>query len=420
MNEQLEMPRFTSTLRAFSSICKRPEQWDPDAENKIIRQRVSLQVNAHERESARAAASWPSLVAKLMPSLNEPKVAKLKSLLDKLRSTCAKQFLNEDFNEATVLNEAALFLVEKFYEFRVSTASFQTSSRFKNLDKLNKKLREKFGPFQRNLFDACKELMESLFAEIELLNKQEILDDLFSDKTELLQPAETQTVEKTKYFGENINVYSFYEHIDESDESGSECEGSDDTGSDYDYETEANESVLFNFPIESVQEEREPVADNLKYIKWTTELSKEMCSIVYEMLAKEGSINQIQNELVELLGFENIELSEYLFSNREQVVSAYKTYLIDGAPRVRKTLGTVDLSDKMGKQASKMTLAVASDITVHTESEKKIKKLMRKEEKKINKYNQTKLEMEYSDNQQFDPELLRMNLLYFIRVLDFS
>lgn len=122
-------------------------------------------------------------------------------------------------------------------------------------------------------------------------------------------------------------------------------------------------------------------------------------------MSKQSSSDQIQNELVELLGFENIELTEYLFSNRENVVKAYKAFIIDGKSTSRKK--HINILDPIAQnlKQSKLATTVSSDIMVHTETEKKIKKLMRKEEKKLNKSNQPKIEAEFGD--QFDPNLLR-------------
>ena len=144
---------------------------------------------------------------KLAPSNTLQKSTKLKPLLETLRTKIAKQFLNEDFNDSSLLNDASMYLFEKFWEFR-STNSNQ--SNFQNLDKLMKKLREKFGQFQRNLFDQCKELMEQLFNEITNLNKQNQLNDLFS--RDYIQLLDSQATSVNKYFGENIKFYSFYEN----------------------------------------------------------------------------------------------------------------------------------------------------------------------------------------------------------------
>jgi hypothetical protein len=280
--------------------------------------------------------------------------------------------------------------------------------------------------------------MEQLFNEIDYLNKQDILNDILSkqNKSELvIETTKTNDQEKShKDFGENIKFYSFYETksnsnnivvSDDSDEYDTDDDYSlDEEDSDYEQNDkdapEVNSFLKLNFPTESSnaydkerQQQQLEVDENLKYIKWTNDLSKELCSIVYELLSKSTNINQMQNELVELLGFENIELSEFLLSNKDKVVQAYKYYLIDGcnnsniiglSQRAKKHINTGNTNELALKQ-SKLSGAVTSDIMVHTETEKKIKKLIRKEEKRLNKHNQPKLENEFGD--EFDPVLLR-------------
>lgn len=134
----------------------------------------------------------------------------------------------------------------------------------------------------------------------------------------------------------------------------------------------------------------------------------EMCTIVYELLSKTMSNDHIQNELVELLGFEQIELTMYLISNRENVVKAYKCNLIDGNKGANKkvSLNNWDISSENNMKQSKLASSVASDLVVHTESEKRIKKLMMKEQKKLNQMKPTRQEVEQLGD-TFDPNMLR-------------
>ena len=120
------------------------------------------------------------------------------------------------------MNDSAFYLLEKFYEFKSN--SYSQASHFHNLDKLNKVLKQKFGPYQRKLFEICKELMESLFTEINNVDRDAILDDIYAKYDELDENKSKQTTQ-SKLFGENIKFYSFYENkilsdgIQNSDES---------------------------------------------------------------------------------------------------------------------------------------------------------------------------------------------------------
>lgn len=174
------MPRLTGTIRAFSKVSRKYEELSENAEKNILKKR-------REREKAAATTttttstisnlSWPNLVDKLIPEKTNQKFAKLKSLLEKLKSNTAKQLLNEDFNDASLLNEAALFIFETFYDHRNRSAA--ASSHFESFDKISKKLKEKFGQFQRNLFDECRDLMENVFSEIDASNKIFVVEDFF-------------------------------------------------------------------------------------------------------------------------------------------------------------------------------------------------------------------------------------------------
>ena len=241
VEEHLELPRFTSTLRAFSGVSRRAEVRDPNSERQLIQKRRQQLLEPVKQQSLEVP-SWNDLILRLIPNANDPKFAKLKPNLDKLRNTIAKQFLNEDFNDSSMLNDAALFILQKFYEFRNPAQP----GKFQNLDKLSKKMRERFGQFQRNLFDSCRENLESIFAELSYLNRLALLDQAF-DKRELIE-APVQSDAHNNFFGENLRFYSFYEgKVMKTDEKDEE-EESDES----DEESEPSEAgVTFNFPTDA-------------------------------------------------------------------------------------------------------------------------------------------------------------------------
>jgi len=407
IQECLELPRFTSNLRAYSSISDQQDDNTSETVNnkKIIKKRKQLIENQEKQ------TTWEDVLLKLVPNNTSQKTIKLKSHLDKLRTNLAKQFLNEDFNDAILLNEASLFLLEKFWEFKNPDAGTNQSN-FLNLDKLNKKLREKFGQYARNLFDQCKDLMEHLFNEINSLNKQNDLNDLFSMNYVQLLTTKSSSLEtpNSKYFGENIKFYSFYEDKIkklknfEAEFSSSLDTDDEETGGSDDDEEEP-ESFQFDFSSDK-QQNNSNNDEYLKLVEWTKQFSSDLNNIVYELLSKNNDINQIQNELVELLGFEKIEIVEFLLSNKNSVVKAYEAYIKESTSQERRVKHTSYSKPSNLTSSSGQSGAITSQIVVHTETEKKIKKLMRKEEKKLNKTNNlTKLENEFGE--QFDPALLR-------------
>jgi hypothetical protein len=114
----------------------------------------------------------------------------------------------------------------------------------------------------------------------------------------------------------------------------------------------AREEIQFNFLSET------PIAEAASgLLEWTHKLSPEMTTIVYELLSKQTPTDQMQNELVELLGFENIELTGFLISNRDRVVKAYKEHLIDRttAQRARKKpTNVLDTTEPAAGRQSKL------------------------------------------------------------------
>lgn len=174
-----QLPRLTGTIRAFSRISQRYDELSQISEANILKKRRELEQSLKSSDlTIPAEINWPNLVDKLVADKTNQKWAKLKALLDKLKTNMSKQFLNEDFNDSRLLNEAAIFIFESFYDHRNTSSA--SASNFEGLDKLAKKLKERFGQFQRNLFDHCRELMEEIFTEINLLNLMAVIDDFFN------------------------------------------------------------------------------------------------------------------------------------------------------------------------------------------------------------------------------------------------
>lgn len=384
IEESLNLPRLTSTLRAFSKVSKKFVDPDPEQERKLIKKRKEQLLKQQEfgqNHDTREALTWDNLMLKLVPSLNETKYSKLKISLDKLKLNIAKQFLNEDFNDLALLNEASLFIFCTFYDHRNCDNSMSNSN-FQNSDKIMKKLREKFGQFARNLFDNCKEVMEIIYNDLKNSNRMFLLDEMLASRhIEILtaEEVESKSGDGDSYFGENIKFISFYDKlIGGQNAQNIELSSSSDDDDDDD-EMNVQTEIDFKFPIESMPKTSDSLNDYLKYIEWTQELSKELCTIIFETLSKKPNSNEAQNELLELLGFEKIELIEFLFSNADAVVRAYTMYMNDvGRKKNAAKMSTVHTQAEKQKQAESAKPIVASEILVHTETEKRIKKQIRK------------------------------------------
>lgn len=183
------LPRLTGTLRAFSRVSPRYDELSAHAESNLMKRRREQLLGAQSTAGSRTTSTnanrtWSNLVDALVSEKNNTKFGKLKTLLDKLRMNMSKQFLNEDFNDAGLLNEASMFIFESFYDHR--SRSLASNSHFEGLDKLNKKLKEKFGQFQKNLFDQTRDLVEQIFTEIDSLDRMSVLNEFFKSKNVLV------------------------------------------------------------------------------------------------------------------------------------------------------------------------------------------------------------------------------------------
>ncbi|CAF0861832.1 unnamed protein product [Brachionus calyciflorus] len=345
LEDQLQLPRLTGTLRAFSKVCKKYEEIDPLIEKELIKKRRQQLLNPNNPTQIEFNFTWPSVQTKLIPNPSDSKYSKLKSFLEKLKSNISKQFLNEDFNDNTILNESSLFILELFYDFQ--NKSGVGNSNFQNLDKISKRLRDKFGQFQRNLFENCRDLMECIFNELIYINRINLLDEIFANRKIEIEPDQNTS---DILFGQQIKFYSFYEQNEIELDDLIETESEEET-----------EEFQFEFPIKTETQ-------NESNLEWTRQIANDLQPLVMEILIKKTKNEEIQNELFELLGFEKFEIIEFLLSNRNHVITSYNKNF-----------------NKLNKPSSG-PVALSSTITVHTESEKRLKKQMRKEQKQMGEF----------------------------------
>ena len=433
-DQQLQLPRLTGTLRAFgksSTPVKKgsSSHVDPDGERKALQKRRELTRKSLDSQiDASADLSWPLVVTELGHS------SSLKTLLNSVRIPTAKRFLNEDINDPLMLNEAAVFLLETFHEYRAVQATSALSF-FQDSDKIAKKLKAKFGSFARNQFDECKALMESVFAELAKLDKLDLLTQVLTKSHKAAAASatnviNTSTTKSERMFGSNIEFYSFYQrHVktktpaslaalkiqqtadnspsDSSDEYASSDDDDDDDGEN-DSDASQSDRFAMNFPTISasaafVAEQAQLLSDESVFtsrlMRWRQELGADLADIVLETLSRRDTdANKLQNELLELLGFDKIELIEQLFTNREQILN-------EMAAASNKTRRVTTA----GGGGSNKPHSISTEITIHTETEKRLKKLMRKEDKRMVRGKAASMAQAHDEFLQdnFDPETLR-------------
>jgi hypothetical protein len=199
--------------------------------------------------------------------------------------------------------------------------------------------------------------------------------NLIKKRRELLNNGQVQScsLDETTLFGQNVKFFSFYQENNKQDDYATlsdEYSSSD--------ESDLDDQLDFKFPVES-STQAQVATPSSSHLEWTNQISEEIVKIIIEMLSdKVINSNQLQNELLELLGFDKIELIEHLFKNREAILNAYRN-TSENKQHVSKMAPNRNKPPGMNNTQS----IIASEIIVHTESEKRIKKQIRKEEKRL-------------------------------------
>lgn len=317
--------------------------------------------------------------------VDKKKQDELKDILDKFKLN-TRAFINEDCDSAT-LNDTAYYLFQVFYYKYIEFTENLNNKYNNNSDNLIYDLNKLF----QHIFPLCsKSLIEKTFNLIENLmsfvNERSQIDSLFkfdaidneqsSGDGFVFNPANVDYVESQI----DSSKYPFSIAIDEQIEAGDEDEEESD-------EAESDEDeIKFNFPTKSIDEvanaKLAEEANDQANLKWVSNIDKEILQILYEMLSSTKTNDSLQNELLELLGFEKCDLISDLLVSRVAICQSYKRVYIDN--KGAKTLAVVSSGAKSSGD-SNTAAVIGSDIIVHTKGEKKIKKLMRKEEKKLNK-----------------------------------
>lgn len=145
----------------------------------------------------------------------------------------------------------------------------------------------------------------------------------------------------------------------------------------------------------------------MKHLEWTQRLNGEIVPLVNDCLNSGRRDEDLQNELVELIGFDHLDLVEYLLVNRKAVVAAYKLYMQDesaGSSKRRFQVSEPKQASAAGASSKKPT--ISTEIVVHTEAEKRLKKQILKEEKRLK---QLKISNDQASGfeEEFDPTMLK-------------
>lgn len=182
---------------------------------------------------------------------------------------------------------------------------------------------------------------------------------------------------------------------------------------DYDYDGQMELSPKIEFPTRStggMAEQQANAASSsdqsvMKHLEWTQTLSGEIVPLVNDCLNSDRRDEDLQNELVELIGFDHLDVVEYLLTNRKAVIAAYKLYMQDDSGNKRRFQLATEPKQASGSSGGKKP-TISTEIVVHTEAEKRLKKQILKEEKRLK---QLKISNDQTSgfDEEFDPTMLK-------------
>ncbi|XP_057689624.1 activating signal cointegrator 1 complex subunit 3 [Corythoichthys intestinalis] len=125
---------------------------------------------------------------------------------------------------------------------------------------------------------------------------------------------------------------------------------------------------------------------------------EDLCTSLFEMLASDKSNDELQNELFELLGPEGLEMISTLLQQR--------TVIVDSLLNMPMTQPQSDSIRKLSDEVTRPTYGC--QVTIHSEQERHLMKIVRREEKRDRKRGKGTEDVECSDEpMHFDPKEMR-------------
>jgi hypothetical protein len=309
-----------------------------------------------------------AVVSSLGKNANKKKLEELKEMFDKFK-LITRTIISEDVDSDTI-SDAAYYLFQVFFYKNQENLSHDNL-----IHELNKTLVHIFPLCTKNLVEKTFSCIENIILNIQ--NKT-IFDKIFKNDDFIGTGAQ---------YGVNID------YIDPTDvyKNNMKYPFSTDIDSTID-ETEDNE-IKFDFPTTTSEAKAEE--NDQMFLKWISDVDKDVVKIVYDLLSSGKSNDELQNDLLECLGFEKFDLIGYLLNNRVSVSKSYKRVYVDMVKPLKTYASSAPMTKTSGQ--SDMASVLSSDIVVHTKSEKQIKKLIRKEEKKMNKFSKNNQAGDYDN-----------------------
>ena len=341
-----------------------------------------LQVKHEQSKNERSAdlrkkLKWDEIKEAILSSsgknANRKKQDEVKDLLDKFKLN-TRSMISEDVDGDTI-SDAAYYLFQVFYfkHQSMNESYSQVNSEENLVHELNKSLTQIFPLCSRNLVEKTFSLVETILSNVQ--NKSQIFDKLFANEED------NESRFESKY-GQNVD------YIDPSDiyKNNMKYPFSTDLSTAVVYNDDSEE-VKFDFPVIS-NETKTDELDQLQ-LKWMNEIDNDVVKIVYELLSSGKSSDELQNELLETIGFDKFDLIGYLLTNRSEICKSYKRVHVDQNKGQTKAYASSQPIVNKHTASNEIANVLSTEIVVHTKTEKQINKLIRKEEKKLNKFSKT-------------------------------
>ncbi|KAL4233009.1 activating signal cointegrator 1 complex subunit [Mactra antiquata] len=358
-----QLPRLSGALRAFSGLPSSVESTTNDDELLKKRQLISKKITAVE------GSGWKKLVDCIYSSSSESKQVIggwLKELLH-----FAKQIAGDTADEA-VIESAGVYLFNVFKSVEI-VGQKETNN-----------LKSVFGPFSASVATATCKVVNNIYSTL----PEHVIDTLGSEERE-----EADGAAAISEFGHGIkftfpNFEPVYNELSSSD---SEDERQPEVDLKYSY---TSKKVV-------PQENQKKTGSSCYDSEWLQkEVAKyygldmgmrleDFSSTIFDVLSSPKSDSELQNDLFELLGFERFELIQSLLENREKLLQAATNDPNDTKPSFQRP--------KLEGSASRP--GYGCQVTIQSEREKAMLKQLRKEERKLDKYNN----VDDNNDKEFNP-----------------
>ncbi|XP_029640230.1 activating signal cointegrator 1 complex subunit 3 isoform X1 [Octopus sinensis] len=346
------LPRLSSALRAFSNVSAEVSAYDK-RNRELFNKRLRRAKEQNEEES------WSKLVTVIKKNAIVDQ-AELQVSLKELKDR-AKDIVGHDSNMETI-ESAAFFLFQTFQNVQMVGHSESV------------KLRSIFGPFPATVASSACKIVSRIISWL-----PEYSADLFAYSNSCEKNSEKQNEE----FGNNVKFsveplisvemnYSSSESEDEVDSSllslKYQCNKDQTALRTPDGKADSKQD---NFNTSALISEVKKHFNNESYVLGMT--IENLCSNLFDFLSSSKSDDALQNDLFEFLGFDQFELIENLLKNRNKY--------LDDAILVNKGHKALPAARKRNADGPSRP-TYGCQVTVQTEEEKQLMKMIRREEKK--------------------------------------